>query len=189
MGGRLLATGRRPGPHAPGSASSDLRKVGELCGELRTWIIGAASDRRPFHDNESGVLQMPHDPITGDFGRESVAIVHPFPPAEYEGKRDGFDEIVRINAFTSTFRALGTVAVRPLRLRPSWRGHRGPPSWSDPTRPRRRRRPADGALYAPLRTAESIGEQLTYSSQRVLQVDGPPRKVLIFTFPGAPKAA
>jgi hypothetical protein len=31
-----------------------------------TWIIAAASHERPFHDNESGALQMSHDSI-GDY--------------------------------------------------------------------------------------------------------------------------
>jgi hypothetical protein len=65
-------------------------------GRLRAWIIACASDRRLLQDNVSGVFQMPSDPIAGDPGHESVAIVHALSPAKYKGGRNGVGKIARI---------------------------------------------------------------------------------------------
>jgi|SRR5580704_14238999 hypothetical protein len=95
MGGRLLATERRPGLRAPGSASSDLRKVGELCGELRAWIVAAASDRWPFHDDESGALQMPDNAIGDNRSHVFIRVVDTLPAAEQQCESDRFGEVLR----------------------------------------------------------------------------------------------
>jgi hypothetical protein len=39
---------------------------------------------------------MPSDPIAGDPGHESVAIVHALSPAKYKGERNGVGKIARI---------------------------------------------------------------------------------------------
>jgi hypothetical protein len=59
-------------------------------------IVACAADRRLFHDDVSGVFQMPDDSIAGDLRHEPVAIVNSLFSAKYQGERDRIGEIARI---------------------------------------------------------------------------------------------
>jgi hypothetical protein len=52
------------------------------------WIVATAQGRRPFHDNESGPLQMSHDPIGDDCSHACIRVMDTLPAAKQQGESD-----------------------------------------------------------------------------------------------------
>jgi hypothetical protein len=60
----------------------------ESGGPCATRIITTARGRRPFHDNESGALQMSHDPIGDDRSHVRIRVMDTLPAAELQSESD-----------------------------------------------------------------------------------------------------
>ena len=63
-----------------------------------TRIVAAPSDRWPFHDDESGALQMPNNAIGDNRSHVFIRIVDTLPAAEQQGESDRFGEVLRFRA-------------------------------------------------------------------------------------------
>jgi hypothetical protein len=68
-------------------------KSGSPCA---TWIVATAQGRRPFHDNESGPLQMSHDPIGDDCSHVCIRVMDTLPAAKQQGESDRAGNVARV---------------------------------------------------------------------------------------------
>ena len=60
-----------------------------------TWIVAAASDRWPFHDDEPSALQMPDNAIGDNRSHVFIRVVDTLPAAEQQCESDRSGEVLR----------------------------------------------------------------------------------------------
>jgi hypothetical protein len=85
---RLSVHGRRE--------SRPLSRFGTCPSPCATWIIAPAQGWRLLHDNESGALEVPHDPVGDNRSHVLIRVVDTLPAAEQQGESDRAGNVARV---------------------------------------------------------------------------------------------